>query len=235
MRKPVILDDQLIGSVKQMSIYRVSDAPPDWAEEDPTQPDYIKNKPKLVAGNNIVLSKRGNTIVISAKNGAVNPDEPDIPDIPDEPDIPSEEGTLVHTIISNEVPVYLIHDGIEEEVQFKLLTGTTEHTEEGFYVVSNNDTIEKAGYQVTFHASEAGESQEILILKEVNIIESYQYIPNLGQWSAKGFDGTYWVANGEVTKTINNEEMTYTRYVFNSELWGDPIRATEYWRFEMEV
>jgi hypothetical protein len=43
------------------------------------------------------------------------------------------------------------------------------------------------------------------------------------------------VANGEVTKTINNEEMTYTRYVFNSELWGDPIRATEYWRFEMEV
>jgi hypothetical protein len=36
MRKPIILDDQLVGSVKQMSIYRVSDAPPDWAEEDPT-------------------------------------------------------------------------------------------------------------------------------------------------------------------------------------------------------
>jgi hypothetical protein len=44
------------------------------------------------------------------------PDEPDIPDVPDEPDVPGEEGTLVHTIMSNEIPVYLIHDGVEEEV-----------------------------------------------------------------------------------------------------------------------
>jgi hypothetical protein len=35
MRKPMTFDNY-VGSVKQMSIYRVSDAPPDWAQDDPS-------------------------------------------------------------------------------------------------------------------------------------------------------------------------------------------------------
>lgn len=32
------------NSVKSMSFYRMSDAPPNWAQEDPSQPDYIANR-----------------------------------------------------------------------------------------------------------------------------------------------------------------------------------------------
>ena len=82
-----------IGSVRACSIYRMSDAQPDWAEKDPSQPDYIKNKElaerfrpvfvndeevlddsyksgnlNLVGGKNITLTVDGNKVVISAKS-----------------------------------------------------------------------------------------------------------------------------------------------------------------------
>lgn len=44
MRKPIILTPASTNSVKGMSVYRMSDAPPDWEENDPSQPDYIANK-----------------------------------------------------------------------------------------------------------------------------------------------------------------------------------------------
>lgn len=37
-------DSTSSGSVKSMSFYRMSDAPPNWAQNDPEQPDYIANK-----------------------------------------------------------------------------------------------------------------------------------------------------------------------------------------------
>lgn len=37
-------DSTSSGSVKSMSFYRMSDAPPNWAQKDPEQPDYIANK-----------------------------------------------------------------------------------------------------------------------------------------------------------------------------------------------
>lgn len=74
------------------SIYRMSDAQPDWAETDPSQPDYIKNKElaeklrpifingepmlgetyssggvNIEAGKNITLTVDGNTIIVSAR------------------------------------------------------------------------------------------------------------------------------------------------------------------------
>ena len=77
---------------RMRSIYRMSDAQPDWAQDDPSQPDYIKNKEQaekfrpisvngqevlddsyssgslnLVGGNNVTLKAEGNTITISAK------------------------------------------------------------------------------------------------------------------------------------------------------------------------
>ena len=80
--------------MRMHSIYRLSDAQPDWAQDDPSQPDYIKNKElvekfrpilvngtvfldethasgsvNFVAGNNISIKTDGNKIIISSKGG----------------------------------------------------------------------------------------------------------------------------------------------------------------------
>ena len=79
-------------SGRMYSIYRMSDAQPDWAQDDPSQPDYIKNKElverfrpvsvngeevlddtyesgplNLVGGSNVTLKVDGNTVTISAR------------------------------------------------------------------------------------------------------------------------------------------------------------------------
>lgn len=79
---------------KFKSIYRVSDAQPNWAQTDPSQPDYIKNRGlaqevrpilvngeeflsnevesgalNLVAGKNVMLATKDNTIIISSAGG----------------------------------------------------------------------------------------------------------------------------------------------------------------------
>ena len=79
------------GSVRMQSIYRMSDSPPNWAQDDPTQPDYIANKNQaeklrpisvdgelllddthesgglnFVSGDNVTLTAEGNSIKISA-------------------------------------------------------------------------------------------------------------------------------------------------------------------------
>ena len=51
------------------SIYRLSDAQPDWSENDPSQPDYIKNKTEIEAGENVSIRREGNKIIISALGG----------------------------------------------------------------------------------------------------------------------------------------------------------------------
>lgn len=78
---------------RMYSIYRMSDAQPDWAQDDPSQPDYIKNKElverfrpieingeeilddtyesgalNLVGGSNVTLKVSGNTVTISARS-----------------------------------------------------------------------------------------------------------------------------------------------------------------------
>lgn len=91
MRKPTILTGSSSNlGTSGLSFYRMSDAPPDWSETDPSQPDYIANKDlaervrpvmvegevvlddsresgplNFVGGKNIALSADGNTIVIS--------------------------------------------------------------------------------------------------------------------------------------------------------------------------
>ena len=44
MNKRLITNLDPTAKVGMSSIYRMSDAPPNWAQDDPTQPDYIKNK-----------------------------------------------------------------------------------------------------------------------------------------------------------------------------------------------
>lgn len=87
--------------VRAQSIYRMSDAQPDWSEKDPSQPDYIKNKElaerfrpvsvngeevlddshesgslNLVSGDNIDISVESGSIKISAKVEKT-PEQPD--------------------------------------------------------------------------------------------------------------------------------------------------------------
>lgn len=218
----------------------MSDAPPDWSQDDPSQPDYIKNKPELVAGENIALTKIGNKVIISATGEYPDtPDEPDIPDEPDTPDTPDTpddpvvpSGTPIETIIENSLPVYVTIDGVTEEKEFVLLNNGSSYAEEGLYVSSDGTA---AMYQVVFEPSAKELPQSICILKDANIINTYQYQVGLGQWYPMGVDGTYWLVGGEVTKTVNGQEFIYTEYVYNAELWGEPIMTTEYWRFEVEV
>lgn len=79
------------------SIYRVSDAQPNWAQTDPSQPDYIRNRDlaqevrpikvngesflsndvdsgevNFVAGGNIILTPQGNSIIISSTGGGTS-------------------------------------------------------------------------------------------------------------------------------------------------------------------
>jgi hypothetical protein len=93
------------AKVGMSSIYRMSDAPPNWAQDDPTQPDYIANKEQaeklrpiyvngqqilddthesgplnLVEGENVKfrVADNGNSVIISAE-------------VPDIPEFPAEE------------------------------------------------------------------------------------------------------------------------------------------------
>lgn len=87
---------------KFKSIYRVSDAQPNWAQTDPSQPDYIKNRDlaqevrpilvngeeflsnevesgalNLVAGGNVTLTTDGNNLIISSNGtGGGGSDQP---------------------------------------------------------------------------------------------------------------------------------------------------------------
>jgi antitoxin component of MazEF toxin-antitoxin module len=95
MNKKLITNLTPVARVGMSSIYRMSDAPPNWSQDDPTQPDYIKNKEEaeklrpiyingeqilddthesgplnLVEGDNVELVAEGNNVIISAKSVA---------------------------------------------------------------------------------------------------------------------------------------------------------------------
>lgn len=201
-----------------------------WEQEDPTQPDFIKNKPILQAGENIIITKEGNVITISSAPTV----DPDTPDIPVEPDNPDENETLVDFIKNNKIPAFSGYSGEIYELEYKTLNGTT-YNEEGFYIGYKNGTEKTAGYQFVFNPNEANTSQIFMLLSDVEIVTAYQFQPALNQWLEMGFDGTYWIKTETVTQEINGQVLNYTTYEYNSELMGDPIISTEYWRFEMRI
>lgn len=109
--KPPLTNEDITSCIEQKcprmedmwNIYRMSDAPPDWDQDDPSQPDYIKNKDQaekfrpiyingeeilddthesgplnLVGGDNIILTTEGNSVTISSTGGSGDCDHPDI-------------------------------------------------------------------------------------------------------------------------------------------------------------
>ena len=141
------------GGVRARSIYRMSDAQPDWAEKDPSQPDYIKNKElaerfrpvsvngeevlddsyrsgnlNLVSGDNVDISVENGSIKISAKLSEI-------------PDIPSVQDT------DTVRPIYVNGE--------KILDDTTESGELNL-VGGKNVTLAVEGNEVVISASGSG-------------------------------------------------------------------------------
>lgn len=146
--------------------------------------------------------------------------------------------SAIEYIIENSVPFYSGLDGAEssEVVYQQLDTATAKYTDQGFYTTTNEvGEITNAGYQITFEENLDSIAQTFSMCSEAKIVTAYQYHPALNQWVEIGFDGTYWVENGTDTKIINEQEITYTTYAYNTELMGDAITSPEYWRFEVEV
>ena len=142
--------------------------------------------------------------------------------------------SAVQYIMNNEIPSYSGLDGEPlAEVDYQLLdVDTVDYTTQGFYT---DDAVTRAGYQMVFDGNTDGTAQMFAMYSGAKIITAYQYQPVLNQWLDMGFDETYWVETGTVTKTISGKEVTYTIYSYNVDLMGDAMTATEYWRFEVEV
>ena len=201
----------------------------DWLQEDENAADFIKNKPSLVAGDNIVITRNGNVITISA-TGTVTPDEPEPP--------VSDKYTNLDYIIDNQIPFFVGVDGEFEEYDFTVLDrDKSEYTQSGLYVGKNTDNLViSGGYQIPFSMAESEETeQSFLIPKGMKIITAYQYSEAFERYLEMGFDGTYWYEDGEVEQEVNGQTYTYTKYTYNKDLIGAPIESSEYWRFEMEV
>jgi hypothetical protein len=135
------------GAVRMQSIYRMSDAPPNWAQDDPTQPDYIANKDEaeklrpisvdgelmlndthesgglnFVSGKNVTLTTDGNSIIISAKNsGEGGGGDCDCAEIVEGEGIDIVENSKGQKVISLEPGAisddYISHVSIEKIVQ----------------------------------------------------------------------------------------------------------------------
>ena len=169
----------------------------------------------------------GGVIILDLTN---DPDE-------EEPDSP-EPQSVVEYIMENRIPFYSGLVGTNpSEVKYQHFDSSIiNYTDQCFYTTTNNDDqITNAGYQITFIENMENVAQTFSIYSNAKIVTAYQYHSAFNQWINVGFDGTYWVEVGTMTKIINGQQITYTTYAYNVELMGDAITAPEYWRFEVEV
>lgn len=178
----------------------------------------------------------GGTIISDMPDNPTDPDEPDVPDVPDIPSDP-DEGSIVDYITENKIPVYVGLAGEEaSEVEYlQLDAATANYTDQGFYIKTSGGKVTNAGYQITFEGNYESVAQTFSVCVDAKIVAAYQYHSAFNQWMDVGFDGTYWVEDRTMTKTINGKQITYAIYAYNVELMGDAITAPEYWRFEVEV
>ena len=144
----------------------------------------------------------------------------------------------VDYIMENCIPSYSgLAGGELLEVAYQQLNPfTANYTDQGFYVTTDaKGEVVQAGYQIVFDANADNATQTFAMYSGAKIVTAYQYQPVMNQWLNMGFDETYWIKTGTETKVINGQEVVYTTYAYNTELMGDVITATEYWRFEVEV
>ena len=169
--------------------------------------------------------------------GAIILDLIDDPTDDGESDSPDQQ-SAVDYITNKKIPCFSGLVGSEPlKIAYQQLNASTvKHTDQCFYTTTNDSgKITNAGYQIMFEGNDDNISQTFSIYSGARIITAYQYHPAFNQWSNVGFDGTYWVENGTMTKNVNGMKVAYTTYMYNSELMGDVIVSPEYWRFEVEV
>lgn len=201
----------------------------DWNQENENAIDFIKNKPKLVAGENIVLDKENNTITISAMK---NPDDPENPG-----EVVPMVPTNIDLIINNKLPIFFGENDFIEQIPFTVQNKSEmAYTDQGLYREAFGSATSSAGYSIIISpAMEADSKQSIFLWEDLNIVNSYQYSEILATYLEMGFDGTYWYEDGTIDLEINDQVFTFKRYSYNKDLIGAPIESTEYWRFELEV
>lgn len=148
------------SSSRMRSIYRMSDAQPNWAQDDPSQPDYIKNKEQaekfrpisvngqevlddsyssgglnLVGGNNVTLKAEGNTITISAKASGGSGGDCDCPEYVEGDGIDIVENEFGQKVVSIEDGS--ISDDMIESVSIDKLV-----QKEGITLILNGGSID---------------------------------------------------------------------------------------------
>lgn len=159
MAGPNYFTQQSANSVKSMSFYRMSDAPPNWAQDDASQPDYIANKElaeklrpiyvegeellddthesgglNFVGGKNVTLTTEGNSIIISAKGGS-GEGEADCPEIVEGEGIDITDNIKGQKIISLE-PGAITDEHIGQISMSKIVQ------EEGMTLILNGGSID---------------------------------------------------------------------------------------------
>ena len=148
------------SSSRMRSIYRMSDAQPNWAQDDPSQPDYIKNKESaekfrpvsvngeevlddsyasgglnLVGGKNVTLNVEGNTITISAKSGGGTGGDCDCPEYIEGDGIDITENKLGQQVIS-------IEDGSISDDKIESISIDKIVQKEGMTLILNGGSID---------------------------------------------------------------------------------------------
>ena len=148
------------SSSRMRSIYRMSDAQPNWAQDDPSQPDYIKNKEQaekfrpvsvngeevlddsyssgslnLVGGKNVILDVEGNTITISAKSSGGTGGNCDCPEYIEGDGIDITENKLGQQVIS-------IEDGSISDDKIESISIDKIVQKEGMTLILNGGSID---------------------------------------------------------------------------------------------
>ena len=148
------------SSSRMRSIYRMSDAQPNWAQDDPSQPDYIKNKEQaekfrpvsvngeevlddsyssgslnLVGGKNVILDVAGNTITISAKSSGGTGGDCDCPEYIEGDGIDITENKLGQQVIS-------IEDGSISDDKIESISIDKIVQKEGMTLILNGGSID---------------------------------------------------------------------------------------------
>lgn len=148
------------SSSRMRSIYRMSDAQPNWAQDDPSQPDYIKNKEQaekfrpvsvngeevlddsyssgslnLVGGKNVILDVEGNTITISAKSSGGTGGDCDCPEYIEGDGIDITENKLGQQVIS-------IEDGSISDDKIESISIDKIVQKEGMTLILNGGSID---------------------------------------------------------------------------------------------
>lgn len=181
-------NDSSTNSSRMLSIYRMSDAQPDWAETDPSQPDFIKNKElaekfrpiivngeiflddsyesgnlNLVSGDNIVLRIVNNSLEISSTGNTSSTSVYDI--ISENPE--DTAATLYYLTkdgVKVETPI-VVPNAYDDSIVLKLikdLENSTTAQNEAIELINTN-LAKKIDSAFLFHTSETNSTEGCFI------------------------------------------------------------------------